>query len=63
MVPRRLLLQVQLDRRNVSSSGQSLDNRNSPYGGLPHRSFSNRSVPLYLNTVARPKSEILRLPV
>lgn len=37
--------------------------RDVPYGGLPHRSFSSRSCPLYLKTVARPKSEILRLPV
>ena len=33
-----------------------------PYGGLPQRSFSLRVWPLYLYTVAKPKSAILRSP-
>jgi hypothetical protein len=38
-------------------------NSGAAYGGLPHASPSGRSWPLYLKTLHRPKSDILRLPV
>jgi len=70
------LVQVQLDSRTkqptwaktlssflettvrVSGKGECV-----PYGGEPQRSFNNRSCPLYLNTVAKPKSDTFKFPV
>jgi hypothetical protein len=59
---RRMYLGSSCEGASVAKDGEEWTRVDSPYGGLPHRSRSNRETPLYLNTVARPKSEILRLP-